>query len=114
MSTSTSFSTLENISLLFNQLINSNRDALSLNYISKLLNDLTKLLIETDYYDVEIKVGEGLDVKTFKVHSTILKVRSSYFKAAFSNSWIKKSGDGSVILFEKKNISPKVFEVILM
>ena len=53
------------------------------------------------------------DVKTFKAHSNILKMRSSYFKAALSNNWIKRSDDG-IILFEKENISPKIFEVLLM
>ena len=82
-------------------------------HLNKLLHDLAKLLNEPDFYDVEIKVGEDQDVKTFKVHSTILKARSSYFKVALSNNWTKQSDDG-IILFEKKNISPKIFEVLLM
>jgi hypothetical protein len=60
------------------------------------------LLNESDYYDTEIKVGvEGQDIRIFKAHSTILKSRSLYFKAALSNNWVKRSDDG-VILFEKK------------
>jgi hypothetical protein len=107
---------LENTTLLINRLVNSeNNNALPLKYISKLVNDFSNLLKESDYYDVEIKVGtdEHDDVKTFKAHSGILKTRCSYFKTALSNNWIKRSDNG-IILFEKENISPKIFEVLLM
>ena len=109
------FSSLENITTLINNLICSGKDALPLKYISKLVNDLSDLLNESGFYDVEIKVGENDNVKTFKAHSIILKARSSYFKVALSNNWIKKSEDNdNIILFEKENISPKIFEVLLM
>jgi len=95
-------------------LIHSNKDLIPLKYISKLVNDLSDLLNESNFYDVEIRVGEDENVRTFKAHSIILKVRSSYFKAALSNNWVKKSEDNNnIILFEKKNISPKIFEVLL-
>ena len=100
---------LENIK----SLINSNKDALPLKHISKLVDDLTNLFNESDYYDMEIEVGENDNIKIFKVHSNILKSRCSYFKAALSDGWIKRSENG-IILFEKKNISPKIFEVLLM
>ena len=103
---------LENVNQFFNNLINSNDNALPLKYILKLVNDLTNLLNKSDYYDVEIKTGNGDEVKIFKAHSHILKARSSYFKVALSNNWVKKSDD-DIILFEKDNISPKVFEVLL-
>ena len=100
------FSSLENITASVN--------SLPLKYISKLASDLSNLLNEPDFYDVEIRVGEN-DVETFKAHSSILKARSSYFKAALSDNWIKKCEDNNnIILFEKKNISPKIFEVLLM
>src|SRR5207248_5618630 len=82
-------------------------------YIGKLVNDLTNLLNESDHYDMEIEVGENDNIKIFKTHSNILKSRSSYFKAALSGGWVKRAENG-VILFEKKNISPKIFEVLLM
>ena len=107
------FSPLENLNLLINNLISSNNNVLSLKYINKLVNDLTKSLNESNFYDVEIKVGVNEDVKTFKAHSIILEARSSYFKVALSSNWIKRTDDG-IILFEKPNISPKVFEVLLM
>src|ERR1051326_3041927 len=106
-----SFTSLENITSLINNLVYSkNKNALPLKYISKLVNDFSNLLKESDYYDVEIKVGTDVrdGVKTFKAHSDILKMRS-YFKAALSNNWIKRSENG-IILFEKENISSKIFE----
>ena len=111
--TNNSFSSLENISTLIKSLINFNKDALPLKHISKLVNDLTNLLNESDHYDMEIEVGENDNIKIFKTHSNILKSRSSYFKAALSGGWVKRAENG-VILFEKKNISPKIFEVLLM
>ena len=108
-----SFSSLENINEFFNSLINSNENALPLKHISKLINDLTNVMNESDYYDVEIKIGNGNNVKIFKAHSHILKARSLYFRAALSDNWVERSENG-IILFEKENISPKVFEIILV
>jgi hypothetical protein len=110
---STYFSPLEDLSLLIDDLVDLNDYTLPLKYINKLLNDLTKSLSESNFYDVEIKVGINEDIKTFKVHSTILEARSSYFKVALSRNWVKRSDDG-IILFEKENISPKIFELLLM
>ena len=107
------FSPLENLNLLINNLISSNNNVLPLKYINKLINDLTKSLSESNFYDVEIKVGVNENIKIFKVHSIILEARSSYFKVALSNNWVKRSDNG-IILFEKENISPKIFELLLM
>src|SRR5437660_12918688 len=110
MANNYSFTSLENITLLINRLVNSeNNNALPLKYINKLVNDFSNLLKESDHYDIEIKIGtdEQDDVRTFKAHSSILKTRCSYFKAALSNNWIKKSDNG-IILFEKENISQKI------
>ena len=107
------FSSLGSINELFEKLLKFNEDTLPLKHISKLVNDLTDLLNESDHYDMEIEIGENDDIKIFKAHSNILKSRSSYFKAALSGGWVKRAGNG-VILFEKKNISPKIFEVLLM
>jgi|SRR6266511_892371 len=110
------FASLEDITSLLDSIVNStDKNALPLKYLNKFLNDFKSLLNKSDYYDVEIKVGvEDQDgVKIFKAHSNVLKARSSYFKVALSNDWIKRSEDGSIVLFEKKNISPKIFEVLL-
>src|SRR5437588_8951072 len=108
-----SFSSLGNINQFFNSLISSNKYALPLKHINKLVNDLTNVLNESDYYDVEIKIGNGDDVKIFKAHSHILKARSLYFSAALSDNWEKRSENG-MILFKKGNLSSKIFEIILM
>src|SRR5437773_11121108 len=108
-----SFSSLENINVLIKSFINSNKDALPLKHIGKLVDDLTNLFNESDYYDMEIEVGENDNIKIFKAHSNILKSRSSYFKAALLDGWVKRAENG-IILFEKKNISQKIFEVLLM
>ena len=114
MSFNNSFLSLENINQFFNSLIDSNKkNALPLKHISKLLNDLTNVMNESDYYDVEIKIGNGDDIKIFKAHSHILKARSLYFRVALSDNWVKRSDNG-IILFEKENLSPKIFEIILM
>src|SRR6266511_5617065 len=107
------FSPLEDLNLLINNLINSNNNVLPLKYINKLLNDLTKSLNESNFYDVEITVGINENIKTFKAHSTILEARSSYFKVTLSNNWVERSDNG-IILFEKPNISPKIFDLLLM
>ena len=110
------FSSLENINQIFNSLVEFDKNALPLKHISKLVNDFTNLLNEPDYYDVEIKIGNGDDdddVKIFKAHSHILKARSLYFRAALSDNWVERSENG-IILFEKENLSSKIFEIILM
>lgn len=84
----------------------------SLAYIELLAKDLTKLLTQDDdNYDVTMIVGKDNDIETFKIHSSILSARTSYFKSAFSDSW--KRPDGDKIKLEKPNIRPKVFKVIL-
>src|SRR6185369_8092032 len=88
------FSPLENLNLLINNLVSSNNNVLPLKYINKLLNDLTKSLSESNFYDVEIKTGVNEDVKIFKAHSTILEARSSYFKVALLNNWIRRADNG--------------------
>ena len=88
--------------------INTDNNTLLLKHI-KLLSDLINLLIESDFHDVEIKVGVDQNVKTFKAHSNILNARSSYFKAAFSTNRIKRSENG-IFLFVKENISPSVLK----
>ena len=109
---SSCFSPLENLNLLINNLISSNNNVLSLKYINKLVNDLTKSLNESNFYDIEITVGINENIKIFKAHSTILETRSSYFKVALSSNWLERSDNG-IILFEKENISPKIFELLL-
>ena len=91
---------------------NFNRNTLIPNGKNKLVNDLTNLLNKADCYDTEIKIGKNQNVETFKVHAAILKARSSYFKAALSANWARRTENG-IISFEKENISPKIFKILL-
>lgn len=80
-------------------------------FYSSLSKDLSSILDDSDDYNVIIQVGEDQDMKEFKAHSVILRARSPYFKSALSGQWITKKDD--MILFNKPNISPTVFELIL-
>ncbi|EXX52854.1 hypothetical protein RirG_249350 [Rhizophagus irregularis DAOM 197198w] len=69
------------------------------------------LILNNDNYDTIIQVGENEDIKEFRAHSVILRARSPYFEGALSSSWVKKEND--MIIFNKPNITPNVFEMIL-
>ena len=64
-----------------------------------------------DDFDVIIRVGKGHDIKEFHARSAILQERSSYFKIAFSSNWIVKKDN--MIMFNKPNITPIVFDIVL-
>jgi hypothetical protein len=78
---------------------------------SNLSKDLSLILYDSDDYNVIIQVGDNQNIKEFRAHSVILRARSSYFKGALSNYWITKKND--MIMFNKPNVSPTVFEMIL-
>ncbi|CAG8547913.1 13468_t:CDS:2 [Cetraspora pellucida] len=85
---------------------------MSLSFHSQLSDNLGTLLEHAEDYDVTIKVGKAKsENKHFRAHSVILRARSEYFRAALSNKWAKK--EGTKYVFEKPNIRPIVFEVIL-
>ncbi|UZO06757.1 uncharacterized protein OCT59_027066 [Rhizophagus irregularis] len=73
--------------------------------------DFSNLLEIPDDYDVKFIVGKEENIKEFKAHSLILSSRSIYFKNGLSARWVRKE-DG-IIIFNKPNISPLVFEVIM-
>ena len=72
---------------------------------------LPSLALSNDDIDVIIQVGEGYDTKEFRANSAILQACSPYFKTAFSSNWIIKKNN--MIIFNKPNITPVVFEMIL-
>ncbi|GBC04589.1 hypothetical protein RclHR1_05760007 [Rhizophagus clarus] len=78
---------------------------------SGLSKDLSLILNDADDFNVIIQVGENEHVKEFHAHSVILRTRSPYFKSALSNKWITKKND--MIIFNKPNITPLVFDIIL-
>jgi hypothetical protein len=77
----------------------------------EVINDLEKLLVNDEGYDVIIYAGENENVKEIYAHSNILRTRSQYFRTAFSNTWAEKK-DGKFIL-KKPNISPHFIKIIL-
>ncbi len=78
---------------------------------SGLSKDLSLLLNDADDFNVIIQVGENQNIREFRAHSVILRARSPYFKSAFSSNWVIKKNN--VIMFNKSNISPIVFDMIL-
>jgi hypothetical protein len=78
---------------------------------SKLSKDLSLILNDADDYNVIIRVGENNNKEEFRAHSVILRARSPYFKGALSPCWVTKKND--MIIFNKSNITPNVFEMIL-
>ena len=79
--------------------------------IGNLSEDFSRLLKNNSDYNVKIKVGKGPNIKEFKLHSLILTSRSAYFERALSPQWAKKE-DG-IIIIDKPNVSPLVFEVLV-
>lgn len=84
---------------------------MSAEFLNSLSNDFAKLLFNVEDYNVIIKVGRSPNILNFKAHSCVLRTRSTYFHSALSNDWVKT--DGNFIAFEKSNISPEVFQMIL-
>jgi hypothetical protein len=80
-------------------------------FYSNLSKDFSLILSDADDYNVIIKVGENENTKEFHAHSVILRARSPYFKGALSSTWITKKND--TIIFNKPNITPNIFDMIL-
>ncbi|RHZ85964.1 hypothetical protein Glove_58g80 [Diversispora epigaea] len=73
--------------------------------------DFSNLLENPEGYNVKIIAGEEPNVKEFKAHSLILTDKSAYFKSALSSRWARV--ENGITIFNKPNISPLVFEVLL-
>jgi len=78
---------------------------------SGLSKDLSLILNDSDDFNVTIQVGENQNAREFRAHSVILRARSSYFKSAFSSNWTTKKKE--MITFNKPNITPMAFDMIL-
>ncbi|CAB4393447.1 unnamed protein product [Rhizophagus irregularis] len=81
------------------------------NFLVELSNDYKNIFESEIGYDVIIYAGVKPNIKEIHAHSYILCTRSRYFRSAFSNVWAEKK-DGKFI-FEKPNISPQLFDIIL-
>jgi len=78
---------------------------------SGLSKDFSLILNDADDFNVIIQVGENQNMKEFRAHSVILCACSPYFKSAFSSDWIIKKNN--MIMFNKPNITPTIFDMIL-
>jgi hypothetical protein len=83
----------------------------SASFVNFLIQDLSSWLSSGNDYDIIIKVGENQNVKEFRAHLNFLKARSIYFKTALSDKWISKTNKS--LEYEKPNINPNVFDIIL-
>ncbi|CAG8579730.1 7136_t:CDS:2, partial [Paraglomus occultum] len=79
--------------------------------MSDVCKDLLRLLDSEKHYDVLLSVGEEGKTKEFKVHSLILRARSTYFAAAISERWATKKDDKFVL--KKPNVTPATMDFIL-
>ena len=84
---------------------------MSLTFHSGLSKDLSLILNDADDFNVVIQAGKNHNTKEFRAHSVILRARSPYFKRALSADWTTR--ENNMIVFNKPNISPTVFNMIL-
>src|SRR6266498_3647625 len=78
---------------------------------STLLKDILSMLTDSNDYNVIIQIKENQNIKEFRAHSNILRVGSPYFKNILSVDKIKN--ENNVIIINKPNITPTVFEIVL-
>ena len=84
---------------------------MSIELFTHFSQNFSKYFNSTDESNVIIRVGKDDNIGNFRAHSLILKAQCPYFSAGLSSEWVKKEGDN--IIFDKSNIEPEVFEVIL-
>ena len=84
---------------------------MAIDLLSHFSQNFSKYFDLTDETNVIIRVGKGDNIENFRAHSLILKAQCPYFNAGLSSEWAKKEGDN--IIFDKPNIEPEVFGVIL-
>lgn len=94
--------------------------------LQELSADLYAHLKSSNDHDALIRVGQGLRLRNFKVHSVILRARSLYFRNMFSrnnksvansssniNKKIESEENNFEFIIEKPNGNVKVFEIII-
>ncbi|UZO17016.1 uncharacterized protein OCT59_008382 [Rhizophagus irregularis] len=79
--------------------------------LPKLLQNLTEILNDEEYYDITIEVGNDPYIKIFRAHMVILYYRSPYLRRILSTN--KKKNDGTLTHIKLPNISPEIFQIIL-
>jgi len=71
------------------------------------------MLIDSDEYNVTIQIEKNQNIKEFRAHSNILRVRSPYFKNLFAD---KIKNEKIIFIFNefnKPHITPTIFEIVL-
>jgi hypothetical protein len=84
---------------------------MSIQFFSKLSQNLIELLKDDEYYDVTIEVGEDPNVKIFRAHTNILCYRSPYLRRTIASN--KKNNDNILTHIRLPKISPGNFQTIL-
>ncbi|CAG8462841.1 13710_t:CDS:2 [Acaulospora morrowiae] len=89
---------------------------MTINLLEILSKDYRTLLETGDFADIIIKVN---DETLLQAHSLVLKARSSYFRAKLATGCSNEDIEHGkqklrVVSFNKPNISPKLFSVLLM
>ena len=85
---------------------------MSTQFFSKLSQNYIELLDDDEYYDVTIEVGEDPNVKFFRAHMNILCCRSPYLRRSLASDG--RNNDKSFAHIKLPNISPEIFQIILM
>ncbi len=85
---------------------------MTLKLTQTVIGNYEKVLTDPKFHDVVIRVGEESNDKAFYVHSQILAVQSPYFATALSGNWARRD-EHNMINFNKPNVSPRIFELIL-
>ncbi|CAB5199238.1 unnamed protein product [Rhizophagus irregularis] len=84
---------------------------MSVELLTHFSQNFSRYFDSTDESNVVIRVGKDDNTQNFKAHSLILKAQCPYFNAGLSSEWAKKEGNN--IIFDKPNIEPEVFEIVL-
>ncbi|PKY33007.1 POZ domain-containing protein, partial [Rhizophagus irregularis] len=79
-------------------------------FLPKLSQNLLEILVDEEFYDVTIEVGNDPYVKIFRAHMVILNYRSSYLRKILSTN---KKKNETLTHIKLSNISPEIFQIIL-
>jgi hypothetical protein len=70
----------------------------------------TKIVDAGAFCDLEITIGEKSNTTIFRLHSVIVKSRSTYFENILSSDKIEK--ENNIFKLQKENISVEIFHII--
>lgn len=79
----------------------------------QLSNEYLSIFENSKYSDVIIKVGKGNNLKEFKAHSFILKVRSEFFEKEIKKKANSNLSNNNITLFIREDFNIEAFEYVL-